>query len=175
MRCRLTRGCESDWSESDTLQNGIGGKEEYGKKPADGCEAGRTGDDDEFAWVDASAREKGGWPEVWPCPCGELWACGLVDWEEPSPSALTGRREVERMWGLPGRELGSGGGGEESKKASGPEEEFAVYNERADGAELERTLDIALADVEGAETARGSAVQNRFWMVFIVGRGALMV
>lgn len=79
------------------------------------------------------------------------------------------------MWGLPGRELGGGGGGGESKKASGPEEELAVYNERADGAELERTLDIALADVEGAETARGSAVQNRFWMVFIVGRGALMV
>ena len=84
-----------------------------------------------------------------------------------------GRRDVETMCGLPGRELGGGGGGGgESKKASGPEDEFTVYNERDDGAEFERTLDIALADVEGV---RGSAVYNRFWMVFIVGRGALMV
>ena len=114
-----------------------------------------TGGDEAFGWGDVSAREKGGWPDVWPCPCGELCECGLV---EPSPSALTGRREVERTWGLPGRELGGGGGGGESKKARGPEDEFAVYNEREEGAEFERTLDIALADVAGDETARGRAV-----------------
>lgn len=112
-----------------------------------------TGGDEEFAWGDVSARENGGWPDVWPCPCGELCECGLV---EPSPSAFTGRRDIEIMCGFPGRELGGGGGdGGESKKASGPEDEFAVYNEREVGAEFERTLDIALADVDGD---RGSAV-----------------
>lgn len=63
------------------------------------------------------------------------------------------------MWGLPGRELGGGDGGAAvSKKASGPEEVLAVYSERDDDAEFERALDIALADVDGDETARGSAV-----------------
>ena len=71
---------------------------------------------DEFVWGDVRARENGGWPD-WPCPCGELCECWLVD---PSPSALTGRREVERC-GLPGRELGGGEDGE-SKNACGPEE-----------------------------------------------------
>ena len=68
---------------------------------------------------------------------------------------------------MPGRELGGGCGGE-SKNASGPALGFAVYNEREEGVEFERTLDMV-------EDGRGRAVRNRFWMVFIVGRGALMV
>jgi hypothetical protein len=51
---------------------------------------------EEFACGDVSASEKGGWPDVWPCPCGEFWECGPV-WEDPSPSAFTGSRDVETM------------------------------------------------------------------------------
>jgi hypothetical protein len=55
---------------------------------------------------------------------------------------------------LPGLELGGGGRGE-SKKAKGPVEGFAVYNDREDGAEFERTLDIDEVDVG---EVRGKAV-----------------
>lgn len=60
-----------------------------------------------------------------------------------------------------------------SKNEKGKEDELAVYNERDDVAEFERTLDIGA--VEGAEEVvdvrgRGNAVQSRLWTFMAVVR-----
>jgi hypothetical protein len=66
---------------------------------------------EELGWGEVRAREKGGW---W-------WCSPDPDPEAPDPE-LTGKREVLRTCGLPGRLEGGGGGGGESKKERGMEE-----------------------------------------------------
>ena len=119
-----------------------------------------------------NASEYGGGPEVCDWVPGVL-CCPEFEYGELellSTSDLTSAASRVDMTRLvdPGRELGGGAG--ESKKVKGKVDELAVYKERAEHPELERTrLDGAGVDVADDDASvRGSAVYSRLCIGFIV-------